>query len=133
MILAVARNSLIPVVSGSLRGPVPEATALILFRIRFVSLHSISPSPFRDGTVILHRQELHPVGKIVYCVKFSFLVVFRHLIDRLPGLTSYWKAVVVACAISFAFAMSSPFIGCPYFGLESGMIVVALSESRWLG
>lgn len=69
----------------------------------------------------------------VYCVKFTFLVVLRHLIDRLPGLTSYWKAVVVVCAISFAFAMSSPFIGCPYFGLESGMIVVALSESRWLG
>jgi hypothetical protein len=69
----------------------------------------------------------------VYCVKITYLVLFRHLIDRLPGLTSYWKAVVVACAISFAFAMSSPFIGCPYFGLESGMIVVALSECRWLG
>jgi len=69
----------------------------------------------------------------VYCVKFSFLVFFRHLIDRLPGMTTYWKTVVVVCAISFAGAMSSPFIGCPYFGIESGMTGLPSFGSRWLG
>ena len=72
----------------------------------------------------------------VYCVKFSFLCLFRQLIDRLPGIIIYWKAVTGVCALVFAGAMTAPFVACPYFNAMSGMTMFSSSaawkpDSRW--
>ncbi|MCJ1252195.1 hypothetical protein MMC30_009442, partial [Trapelia coarctata] len=55
-----------------------------------------------------------------FCVKFSFLALFRLLIHRVSGpITIYYWCVVGFTTITWAFIVSESFILCPYFGLET--------------
>lgn len=57
-----------------------------------------------------------------YAVKFSFLVLFRHLIKRLSKrITTYYWIVVGFTSLSWAYVVVEPFILCPVFGLSSSM------------
>lgn len=56
-----------------------------------------------------------------YAVKFSFLVLFWQLIQRVSKwLTRYYWVVVGTCIISWLFVISEPFVLCQYFGLSTG-------------
>ena len=53
-------------------------------------------------------------------VKFSFLALFRRLIDRIPPLIKYWRIVVAFNLAVTAYGASVYVIACPHF---SGMKV----------
>ncbi|KAG7008132.1 hypothetical protein G7Y79_00007g022570 [Physcia stellaris] len=55
-------------------------------------------------------------------VKFSFLALFRRLIDRIPGLIKYWWFVVVFNLAVTGYGASVYVVACPHF---SGPKVIA--------
>lgn len=63
-----------------------------------------------------------------YCVKFSFLALFRLLIGRISNwVTIYFRFAVVATVLTAAFVLTQPFIICPHFGLAAGEPVVLIA------
>lgn len=57
----------------------------------------------------------------IVCVKFSFLMLFRLLIRRLPGgITTYYWMVVVCTSIAWLFVVSVDWLTCRHFGTASG-------------
>ena len=48
-------------------------------------------------------------------VKFSFLALFRRLIDRVPPLIKYWRVVVAFNLTVAAYGVSTYVIACPQF------------------
>ena len=52
----------------------------------------------------------------IFAVKFGFLSLFRHLIDRLPRMIVFWKGVVIFTSISAAAAICEGFVNCPQVG-----------------
>ena len=94
---------------------------------------TFNPSAVTEGTVneadVLHSIDL--ISKIdwaylalswvtIFTVKFGFLSVFRHLVDRIPPMYRFWKGVLVFTGLIFGFAVCDGFIGCPKSGIESG-------------
>lgn len=55
----------------------------------------------------------------IFFVKFGFLWLFRHLVDRIPPMNRFWKVTLVFTGLLFAFALCEGFITCPKFGFES--------------
>lgn len=61
------------------------------------------------------------VWTTTFAVKFSFLVLFWQLLQRVSKwLTKYYWVVVGTCVISWLFVLSEPFVLCQYFGLSTG-------------
>ena len=57
----------------------------------------------------------------VVSVKFSFLALFRRLIDRIPALTKYWWFVVAYNVVVSTYGAVTYIIACPHFsGFKSG-------------
>lgn len=56
-----------------------------------------------------------------FSVKFSFLIFFRQLIDRVSKyITIYYWIVVLFTVASWIFIVCQPFILCPHFDSEAG-------------
>ena len=56
-------------------------------------------------------------------VKFSFLALFRRLIDRIPPLIKYWRVVVLFNLAVTGYGASVYVIACPHFsGMKVGKI-----------
>ena len=53
---------------------------------------------------------------VIFCVKFSFLFLFRPLVNRMRGMLLFWRFVVVLTSISFFICVGEPFFSCPKFG-----------------
>ena len=53
----------------------------------------------------------------IVSVKFSFLALFRDLIDRLPRLIIYWRVTLVFNVTASVYGLGRNLIACPYFGL----------------
>lgn len=54
-------------------------------------------------------------------VKFSFLALFRQLIDRIPPLIRYWRIVVAFNIAVAAYGASVYVVACPHFsGMKAG-------------
>ncbi|KAL8772125.1 MAG: hypothetical protein Q9209_002560 [Squamulea sp. 1 TL-2023] len=51
----------------------------------------------------------------IIAVKFSFLCLFRKLIERMPKLISYWWGVVGFNTVAFGYGMATYFLGCPHY------------------
>lgn len=63
-----------------------------------------------------------------FCVKFSFLALFRLLIRRLSkSITIYYWIVVGFSVLTWMFLVSETFILCPYFGFNSRKCFPALN------
>ena len=61
------------------------------------------------------------VWTTTFAVKFSFLVLFWQLLQRVSKwLTRYYWVVVGTCVISWLFVISEPFVLCHYFDLSTG-------------
>lgn len=59
----------------------------------------------------------------IYCVKFSFLLFLRQLVDRIWGMLLFWRAVVAFTILSLFVCISEPFFSCAYFGVNLGKSV----------
>lgn len=90
------------------------------------------------GEIIIPIDQLKPlldamaVGVSVLCltwtttfvVKFSFLILFWHLIQRTSKwIHRYYWAVTGTCVISWMFVICEPFILCHYFGADTGGLI----------
>lgn len=51
----------------------------------------------------------------IISVKFSFLFLFRKLIDRIRPLVIYWRVVVLLNTLVFGYGTSVYIISCPHF------------------
>ena len=56
----------------------------------------------------------------IFLIKYGFLALFRKLVDRLPRVHQFWKAVLVFTSLVFAFAICDGFVACPKQGLAAG-------------
>ena len=56
----------------------------------------------------------------VASVKFSFLFLFRKLIDRLRPLVIYWWVAVASNLVAVVLGISNYLLACPQYGAESG-------------
>lgn len=56
----------------------------------------------------------------IYFVKFGFLSLFRHLVDRLPSIKRFWQITLVFTVLVFAFAVCSGPLACPKKGFDAG-------------
>ena len=56
----------------------------------------------------------------MFAVKFSFLALYWHLIQRVSQwLIRYYWAVVGTCIVSWMFVICEPFLLCHYFGINT--------------
>ena len=58
----------------------------------------------------------------IFLVKFSFLAFFRSLTEQIYNIYVYFWVVVVITLFSWMVVLVEPFIVCPYFGLDSGLL-----------
>lgn len=59
-----------------------------------------------------------------FVVKFSFLILFWHLIQRTSRwLHRYYWTVAGTCVISWMFVICEPFMLCHYFGADTGELI----------
>lgn len=92
---------------------------------------------FRGGSddIIVPTDQFRPllrlwtVGTIYLCltwttmfaVKFSFLILFWHLVQHVSRwLVRYYWMVVGTCVVVWMFVICEPFVQCHYFGIHSG-------------
>lgn len=93
--------------------------------IRFPELST--KVPFRDISYLLNfalpeASASAGVGwTAIFCVKASFLIISKRIIQRVPWLNVYFWSVAIFTGLSWATLVCSPFIQCPHFGFESGM------------
>ena len=55
----------------------------------------------------------------IFLVKFGFLSLFRHLVDRVPSIYTFWKGTLIFTGLVCAFATCDGFIACPKLGAET--------------
>ena len=55
----------------------------------------------------------------IFAVKFSFLIFFKKLIERVTKIQTYYWIVVAITLISWPFLVVEPLILCHYFGAEA--------------
>ncbi|KAI9676948.1 MAG: hypothetical protein M1817_006787 [Caeruleum heppii] len=51
----------------------------------------------------------------ITAVKFSYLFLFRKLIDRIHPMVLYWRVVVAYTLVTWAFGIAAYIVPCPYF------------------
>ena len=56
----------------------------------------------------------------LYSVKFSFLVFFRMLVERVRWMTLYVKIVIGVCVLGYLTSFCEVFIDCPYVDARVG-------------
>ena len=92
---------------------------------------------FVQSLLYSHRKSLFSIGNIdrslrfkklaalslifswlaLMSVKFSFLMLFRRLIDRIPGLVKYWWVVVMFNVLVTGYGIAVYLITCPNFDI----------------
>lgn len=58
----------------------------------------------------------------IFAVKFSFLIFFKKLIDRVPSIHAYYWIVVIISLVSWLFSLAEPFILCSHPNRSFGRI-----------
>ena len=105
------------------------STPSIFFGAELTFNPAIVLGPGVNEANILHQVDL--ISKIdwaylalswltIFFVKFGFLSVFRHVVDRIPPMYRFWKGVLIFTGLVFAFAVCEAFIGCPETGVKAG-------------
>ncbi len=78
---------------------------------------------FADDTLRLQRALwafTAMVWTTLFGVKVCFLLFFRHMVQRLGGLVTYWKVVLGLTLAFYVVCMCGNAIGCPHVGLDAG-------------
>ena len=57
---------------------------------------------------------------VIYASKFSYLVFFRALVDRLWRMVIYWRVVVVITLLLGGVSLCETFLACPHVDAASG-------------
>ncbi|KAI1479583.1 hypothetical protein F4774DRAFT_381429 [Daldinia eschscholtzii] len=103
------------------------ATGILYHTCYFLYLHSAAllvPYLLSNYDELLNLQKrVYPFLALIwtttFAVKGCFLAFMRPLIWHISRKVNwYYWFIVFFCVVSWAFAMSMPFIVCPYFGLE---------------
>ena len=55
------------------------------------------------------------IWAVVFAVKFCYLHLFRHLVDRQQPLLNYWKITMIITSIATVFNICAAFMSCPKF------------------
>ncbi len=55
----------------------------------------------------------------IFAVKFCFLHFFRALVDRQKNMLLHWRLVLGFTIVAYGFAICTPFMECPRFGVEA--------------
>lgn len=63
------------------------------------------------------------IWSTIFAVKFSFLIFFHKLIERVANIHTYYWIVVSITFISWPFLVVEPFILCHYFGPNARKIL----------
>lgn len=58
----------------------------------------------------------------IVSVKFSFLSLFRRLVDRVPAMKMYWWAVLIFNTAISCYGVSVYFVACPHFYRNSDLL-----------
>lgn len=88
--------------------------ALFFSDIAGVSL----PSDFRQESFDFQKMAALTLGLTwfaIHAVKFSLLILFRKLIDRLKPLVIYWWVVVIYNLAVLGYGTAVCYLECPYF------------------
>lgn len=56
----------------------------------------------------------------IFLVKFGFLSLFKHLVNRVPPMYRLWKGTLIFTILISGFAVCDGFITCPKYGLDAG-------------
>lgn len=78
----------------------------------------IIPSDFIEQSTTFHKLSdacLILLWTTVCGVKFSFLALFRNLVDRTHPLTMYWRVVLTLNIVIWLYGITGLIIPCPYF------------------
>lgn len=67
----------------------------------------------------IHWAYLALTWATIFAIKFGFLSLFRHLVDRVRFVYTFWKGVTVITGLIFAFSVCDSFITCPKLGAAS--------------
>ncbi|MCJ1352881.1 MAG: hypothetical protein MMC33_002865 [Icmadophila ericetorum] len=73
---------------------------------------SINFEKLNDGFLVL-------TYTTIFSVKLSFLLFFRHLINRALPMTAYWWSVTMITIVAWMLGVSGFFITCPYLDVRS--------------
>jgi hypothetical protein len=52
---------------------------------------------------------------VINAVKFTFLFLFRVLIDRIPVMVLYWRLVMIYTVVAWAYGTATYFASCSHF------------------
>ncbi len=102
-------------------------SSVFLAEANFVVLDptSVQFPPNFVRSIVSYQREIYAFLSLssgtIFSVKFSFLFFFRLLIDRLNGIVTYWKIVVVITIVCFIYSVISFLIACPHLGLSARM------------
>lgn len=89
---------------------------------------SVTQSGINEGDVIRKVEQISKINWVyltlswvtIFMIKFGFLALFRLLVNCLPRIYAFWKAVTAFTTLVFAFAVCDTFIACPKMGLAAG-------------
>ena len=117
------------------------ATTVLFYRkVRIMYMIDVAPQYFDIINSADQFQSLLNASKFLYtihalmwttifAVKFSFLILFWHLILRTSKrLKRYYWAVTGTCVISWMYVICGPFMICPYFGADEGEFLFWMIE-----
>ena len=68
----------------------------------------------------------------IVSVKFSFLFLFRKLVDRIPTLIKYWWCVTIFNVVAGAYGIAVYLVACPHFyNVEARKFIFAPTFCVW--
>lgn len=106
-------------------------TMYMSLALSFGDIHMEIPPNLLQEVLIYHRVEVASLAlswTTIACVKFSFLALFKRLIDRMPPLISYWWIVVTFNVAVSCYGVAVPSITCPYFSSKKHRKPMILSQ-----
>jgi hypothetical protein len=104
--------------AGACAGVAYSIKDLVYLQI-YVGLGWEKPAPDFYDRMLVFEKRIQVcsalIWSIIYAIKFSFLVFFRKLVDRVRSLEIYWKAVAGVTGIFGLVSVPLGFIICPNF------------------
>lgn len=96
---------------------------LIAESFGYPEISLIKSQPALAKSVSLYQREnytfLGIIWGTIFSVKFSFLFFFKHFINRLDRIVTFWKIVMVITIVSFVCCIISFLTVCAHFGTSA--------------
>ena len=63
---------------------------------------------------------------VIFFVKFAFLSLFHHLVDKLPGLYNFWKGALAIAIVVYLFTLCAVPLSCPRPGFDARKVQIPM-------